>query len=469
MSVIQHTFVDISAVISEARGAEMCASWRSLAEVMAPVWPDLAEDPDFEDLEGVLRAEMLRLSGWLLHRYGRAHGLKNYQIRAKDLLTRAAEMFEAENEPEKTADALVSLANCYWYLGEIEEYEVILNSIQTSFPPHHPAAIRLQLNKLVYRYWKGNITDSIDVVAAISPHIDQCPDLRDQAQFHNLAGISWHELGETHKCIEHFSRATEICRELGNEHLLGTNLNQLAMAYRQLGNYAEAHRYIDESFPFLDAGWVPHLLDTRALVYLSEGKPLDALAAIDEAISLFSTTEDYGGLTAAMFTKCKCLLRLGKTSEAMADFAQIGVIARDRIGETAVRRFSELMAQELAPQRIDQKIYRIQLNGKKIFNGFTPSLAPMYFTVAGENILDLPTPAILLVDYIKHPVQGMPVLVENESLEIHKVKYDEAVNLYFLDTAEGPIWMDDTRILGTIAGWGPLEQAQGEIVTFQKI
>jgi hypothetical protein len=96
-----------------------------------------------------------------------------------------------------------------------------------------------------------------------------------------------------------------------------------------------------------DKGWIPHALDTKALIYLDQAEYDKALEVIERSVELFSEGEDYGGLTDAMWTKCLCLLRLNQMREATVLFADLTDIAARQIGQVAVDKFEKLLAEEV--------------------------------------------------------------------------------------------------------------------------
>ena len=150
------TSADVYQAINEARDAELCRNLDLFREVLSTFWDDFEKEPELPTLSPVAQAELLRLCGVFLSQFGRAKGLPDYQLRAKDVLTRAAELFEAQRYSEKAAETRVSLANCYWFSGEISEYDDILRSIEAEFSTEtvHPVSIQIKLNRIFVASWR---------------------------------------------------------------------------------------------------------------------------------------------------------------------------------------------------------------------------------------------------------------------------------------------------------------------------
>lgn len=269
-------------------------------------------------------------------------------------------MFTSMGRREHAADASIGLASCYWFAGEVEECNAILSSLEIEFDSCQHIYLKIQLNRIGCLIGRGYSSEALTIVGTLHTWAEVCTDQKLQAQFHNQAGITYQITGENTKALNHFLKAADISRILKNARFLAVNLNGLAMTYRDISDYSSAHKYAEEAISVFesigDTGWVPHVLDSKALIFLDEGRFDEALETIERAVALFSESEDYSGLTEAMFTKCRCLLRLGREAEAFALFSELGHIASVRIGETALRKYSAQLAEEV--RFIDGKTFR---------------------------------------------------------------------------------------------------------------
>ena len=347
------TSADVFRVIQDARDAELCRNIDLFRSVLSALWDNIENEPELPAVSPVPHAELLRLCGVFLSQFGRAKGLADYQLRAKDLLTRAAELFDAQRYPEKVAETKVSLANCYWFSGEINEYDDILRSIEAEFgaDPHHPVSIQIQLNRIYVATWRRDQKKALSLIDGISKSISSCKDLRLQIQFHNLAGIEFCLDGDLDRGYVHFNESLIIARRAHYKMFVAFNLNNLAEAYRMGKHLDQAREVIDEAISMFeslhDAGWVAHALDTKALIYLDQGEYSESLRVIERSIEIFLEGEDYGGLTDAMWTKCLCLLRIDRFTDALGVYIELRDIAARQIGQVAVDKFEKLLAEEV--------------------------------------------------------------------------------------------------------------------------
>lgn len=346
------TSADVIQIIEDARDAELCRNLDLFRDILSVFWEDIDAEPDMARFGPEVQAELLRLCGVFLSQFGRARGLADYQIRAKDILTRSADLFEAQKCPDKAAEAKVGLATCYWYSGEVEEHDAMLQHVESEFSVlDQEISIRIKLNRVLVAIWRKDQQEANSLVDQLTGVIDDKVSLRLRTQFHNLAGIVKRIAGELERSIVHARESVRIAREAGNQIFLAMNLNNLSNTYRTGGEPGRALPTIDEAIAITekrgDNGWTAHFLDTKALIYLDQGEYTEALSVIDQSIAIFSGGEDYSGLTDAMWTKCQCLLRLDRTHEAVVLFADLKEIAARQIGEVAVDKFAALFAAEV--------------------------------------------------------------------------------------------------------------------------
>jgi tetratricopeptide (TPR) repeat protein len=346
------TSTELLHLIEEARNAELCRDTESLQKILQTVW-EIEETPNFDNYEESIKAELLRLCGVFLSFYGNAQNLKNYQIKGKNFLTNAAEIFEANHLLDKAAEAKVMLALCYWNEGEVNECEAILNSVGEEFGKNllHPVYLQICVNRLLIYFWNQDFKLALKTIEEISSPMRFCTDVRLQAMFHNQAGIFYTNVAGYDKAVFHLNEAIRFAEKAKNKLFVAINLNNLAFLYKDIKDYNGAFKYISESvdkFKQLDhQGLLSHALDTKALIYLDWNKFEDALETIDQSIDCFRQGEDYRGLTDALWTKVRCLLRLDRSDEAFVTFAELEQIAGERIGEVAVKKFAKNLSEEI--------------------------------------------------------------------------------------------------------------------------
>lgn len=344
----------LALLLEEAKNAELCRDIEESRRIFSTFWQDIETDPDVSDFETVIQAELLRLCGFFLSYYGRSQGKANYQLRGKDLLTKAIEIFEELGHLDKIAEARVMLALCYWYEGEIEECESILQFTEEQYKENrlHPVYLQSCLNRLMTLHWKKDtqeaVEKAVEIIEELKVPMDLCQDWRLKTMYHNQAGIFHCHLGKYDEAVFSQNEAIRFARQIKSTRFVATALNNLAFLDMRMGDFQAAHSHIEEAISLFenlnDIGWIPHALDTKTLLLNKENKCEEALETIDSAISYFSKGDDYSGLVDAFWTKIQTLLRLDRKSEALILFSELAGLAAQRIGEVAVQKYADLFA-----------------------------------------------------------------------------------------------------------------------------
>lgn len=347
------TTAELLQLIEEARNIELCGDLNSLRKVLQTIW-NIEETPNFNDYEELIKAELLRLCGIFLSYYGKySLNRKNYQVRGKDLLISAVEIFDENKISERAAEAKINLAFCYWNSGEVSEAEAILDIVEAEFRKDlfHPTYLRVCINRLLICFWKQDIESAFKIIEKINSSMQFCTDLRLQAMFHNQAGIFHRAAKKYDKAVFHLNEAIRFAGEKDNKLFIAINLNNLAFLYKEIKDFQKALDYISKSIDEVNKikyqGLLPHTLDTKALIYLDWDKSDEALEAIDQSIELFKQGEDYRGLTDALWTKIRCLFRLKRSEDALFTYGELHQIAIEQIGEAAVKKFAKNLAEEI--------------------------------------------------------------------------------------------------------------------------
>lgn len=350
-SATKPTTAELLALIEEAKNAELCRDNPLSQQILRRIWTDFSEDPGFDYCEPIIKAELLRISGVFLSFYGKYVNQKNFQIRGKNLLTNAIDIFENENLTDKAAEAKVMLALCYWNEGEVNECESYLETVENEFSENqlHPVFLQIKVNQLMTLFYRNDMQSAQNIIEDIKIRFEFCKDYRLKAMYHNQAGIVYNVLKKFDEADFHLHEAIRYAKRVNNSLFVALNLNNLCFLYKETKQFSLAHKVVDQSIKILSEnyiGMLPHAFDSKALTYLDENKLDEALNFAEQAVSLFSEGEDYSGLTDAMWTKCRCLLRLDRKFEAYKLYSEIQSIAAERIGAVACDKFAQELAND---------------------------------------------------------------------------------------------------------------------------
>lgn len=335
----------------DAWKAEVFSDIEALYSLVQKVWENIDEDPSFEEYEDLEKAQLFRYYGYFLSHYGKAKNIPFYQERGKNLLTKAISLFYSLNLPEKALEAEIILGLCYFHEGAIAESETIFKHISDQFEGNHlhPLYLRTQLNSTTILQWKGEYQKALEIIEEIEVPMEFCQDARLVTIYHTQAGLIYRGINQYDLAIYHYNKCIEISQQENNWIVVGKNHNNLSFLYKNIGRFDLAHYHNEQSIRIFrklrHPGWLPHILDTKALIFLEENKFESALKTINEALSIFQKSDDYAGLTDALWNKVKSLLGLNRKEEAVETFAELCQVAQIQIGDYAVKRYSKLFAE----------------------------------------------------------------------------------------------------------------------------
>lgn len=342
--------VVISEIVNSVSNAEACRDIEGAIKSFKPIWADIDQEPDFSQYSPLQQAELYRLSGYFLSYCGKARNLPSYQERGKNLLTKAVFLFSDLNQIEKASETEVILALCYFYEGAILESELILEETSQRFEKDQLSEVYLKsrINQLLVMFARRKYQEAILIIDEIKPLIDFCRDKRLCSVFHEKAGLIYRGTNQISKAVSHYSEAIRFAEETNNLLFISSIKNNLSFLYTKIGELDLAHYYANEAIKIAkednQTGWLPHYFDTKAAIYFDEGNFNAALETINEAIGIFQKGDDAGGLTEALWNKCKFLLYLNRKEEAIKLFAELAPIANERMGEFAVDNISKEFA-----------------------------------------------------------------------------------------------------------------------------
>lgn len=343
--------IDFQRIAANLWEAEQTRNFEAAISAFKDIWDDFDREPDFSAFELIQQAELFRLSGHFLGNYGKSKNLVSYQERAKNLLTRCIEIYTDFKKYKKVADAQNALAICYIREGAFQEAELILEKTAIEFLNDKLDLVYLQNrgNLLLAKHLQKKHNEELEIIEEIIVPMDFCSDKKACFVFHEEAGLYFKSTQHFNKAIYHYFRAIEYAKELGNLKFLTSVINNLANLYLKIGRFDLAHLNEDEALKIAkedkQTGWIPHFLDTKATIYFEEGNVKAALETIDEAIATFQKGEDAGGLTEAIWNKCRFLLYLDRKQEAIKLFAELASIAQDKMGGFALNNYSEEFAE----------------------------------------------------------------------------------------------------------------------------
>ena len=284
----------------------LAGQYEAAREALGELWRGVGERPDTEGLDERTAAEVLlqagALSGWL----GASRQMAGGQDKAKDLISASAELFERLGEREAAALARSDLALCYWREGGYDDARIILTEAFGQVEDRAGRA-KVLLRLVTVEIWAGRYKDAFILLKDYAHIFDEQISPALKASFHSNLALALNKLGVAEGRADHLDQAiieyTEAIyhyERAGNERFCAKSLNNVAMLLYKLGRFSEAHRRLDRATRILtrlkDTGTAAQTDETRALVFLAEGKPREANRVIAGAVQ----TLEKGGPSAVL-------------------------------------------------------------------------------------------------------------------------------------------------------------------------
>ncbi len=336
----------VSQLIAKARDAEISRDLDRLEELLSEVWDDFDKNPDYSEFEPDIRAELLRISGYYLATFGSSNTRKNYQDRGKDLISKSIALFEELRMPHELARAKALLASVYYYSGQVEECEIILDEAAVFYDHDqlHPVNLLIAVTKVGALIWKNDYQAAVEILNNVQIPMELCEDHFLLVRYHMQAGIIYSRIERFELSKTHFEKGIYHSEALGNLRYLGSIYNSFSLGYLRNGDLEQAREKVAESIKIFkdvnERGWLANAFDTEAQIYLADEKFEKALESIDKSIELFKEGEFFSGWTDALWVKVHVLLRSDKKEEAIMLYGELADLAGREIGEYAVRKYA---------------------------------------------------------------------------------------------------------------------------------
>lgn len=281
-------------------------------EALGDLWPEPGPE-----IQGELRAEVLLAVGAV--RFSNAIAGNATHEHGKDSLGESQRIFTELNNP-KADLATVWLANAYLRQGAEQEALLLLDNV-LGRAAESATMVSASISKAFLLTEGSRFYEALNVLNAIQGMVDeQRPSVR--GKFHTQRGLVLRKLGQTDRAFQEYEAARYSFEIAGNLRFQAAILNNLAYLQRIKKQFAEAHVYADLAVDILtsldDKAFLAQTKDTKAGVYLDEGKLDEALTQATDAARLL-TGDDKCWLPDILTTRGKILARQ-KSDKAKGSF-----------------------------------------------------------------------------------------------------------------------------------------------------
>ena len=307
------------------------------------VWDDVTTDPVVDDLDARLAANIHLRCGALIGFLGHSRQLPLAQDRSRNLLTRARSAFLESYQPEKIAECENYLALAYWRTGETNEAESwIEESRSHDISDHCDARLYSHVIRQLILFSQKRFAEIYAEFGNLEPIFVEYADNFLAGNFYMNFGIAAKNLGDIAEALDAVQKSRDFFTRAGNKIQLAMAENNLSQLYKLEKRFVEAHQAIDRATEIFktigDRTREGFSLDSKALIYLDEGKFEAALEVVEQGIAILQKSENYGYLIETIATKARIQLFANDFSTATLTLLEAVELAKMRISEDAARR-----------------------------------------------------------------------------------------------------------------------------------
>lgn len=333
-----------------ARRHEERGEYERACELLAPAWGGPGTRPDIERLDEAAAAELLMRAGSLTGWLGSKRQIEGWQELSKNLLSEAADRFDALRDETGWGRSQKCLALCYWREGALSEARAIVNSALERISVHDDLWISLKLTLAILDKSEGRDGEALTCLRGMSSVVARCASELIRGHYHTGLGNALENTGDIDGAIIEATAAHHYFEAADYTAGRILALINLANLHCAAGNLTGAHRELDRAERLArgsgDRLHLAHLKDSRALFYLAEEKFTEAERAARQSVAIFEEGDEYALLCRSLQTRARALARM-KEPSALAVYVRAYELAAERIGsrraaEIAMEAISEL-------------------------------------------------------------------------------------------------------------------------------
>ncbi|MFN2455399.1 MAG: response regulator [Pyrinomonadaceae bacterium] len=302
---------------------EESGDYEASREAMSEFWSRIGERPLLEGLDQATAAEVLLQVGKLTSCIGSGKQVEGAQETAKNLIGESLTIFDSLQDIEKAAEAQTDLAMCYWRQGAFDEARVLLRDAVSRLGNRDSEvkAVALIRNAIVERTAK-RLNDALHIYIDAAPLFEKIKNQVLKGKFHIGFALVLRNLGEmerrddyTDRALVEYAAASFHFEQAGCERYYARVENNLGFLFSTVNKFADAHEHIDKArrtfVKLKDKGSIAQVDETRARVFLAEGRNAEAEKTVLAAVHTLEKGDERALLAEAMTTHGIALARTG--------------------------------------------------------------------------------------------------------------------------------------------------------------
>ena len=341
-----------------ARALEYKGEYEKARKLLGDYWTRIGQRPNVADLEPSAAAEILLRAGVLTGFIGSKNEVAEAQEQAKDLITESLTIFQSINYPKKIAESQTELALCYWRTGELNDARDLLNEALSRLATHGEVKAKTVVRLAIVECVAANYRKALRILTESASLFQKINNETLKGSYHQILGTVLRHLWEAKtkgdyldRALIEYAAASYHYEQAEHRCYLANTENQLGLIYFNINRWEEAHQHLDRArrihASLRDAGAVAQVDETRASVFLKQGRITEAEKTSRAAVNRQEKSGRHALLAEALITHGRALARLKRYNEALFAFRRAFDLSEytgttNQAADAAVAAFREL-------------------------------------------------------------------------------------------------------------------------------
>jgi len=311
-----------SALLQRDRG-----DYEGALDIMRPVWAGAGERPEIAGLHAPVAAEVLLCAGILTGWLGSKNQSQAFQEIAKNLISEGISYFESVGDQKKVAAARTELAYCYWRDGQVDEARIMLSAALQKLTTVGTTRAWALLKLTTVEFSSSRYHEALRILTDNATLFEKINDLTTKGVYHGQLAIALRNIATLEKRKDYFQQAVAEFQKADDYFKLARNpvfradvKNNVSLLLSHLSRFKEAHKRLDEArrlaVSFTDKARVAQMDESRAQVFLAEGKPEQAEAVARKSVAALERSGHKILITDSLITQGIASARSGKPARA---------------------------------------------------------------------------------------------------------------------------------------------------------
>ena len=327
-------------------------------KVLSDYWPRIGEAPKLEGLEPNTAGELLLRAGVLTGIIGAYRQIPGAQETAKDLLTQSHSIFESRQIIKKIAEARTELALCYWRTNGLNEARLFLREALSLLTIDSELKAKAILRLAIVEHAAERDQKAYNILTKHAALFHRINNHTLRGSYHITLGDRLANLAELQgrsdyidRALIEYAAASYHFELAGHRPYLANVETNLGYLYFKINRCDEASEHLQRArriyVSVRDARTAAQVDETRARIFLAQGRITEAERVIRSAIRVWEKGGNSFFLTEALITYGRVLARSQKYGASLATFRRVIDLSDEaglvnRAAEAALAAFREL-------------------------------------------------------------------------------------------------------------------------------